>query len=114
MAGPICHEDFTMDWEFDCASDGNIALTGELDLSKTNEFTLGLAFGNSEHRAIANLLQSLGVPFEEHLAKYKEQWQGTAKHMKALMGASFDKGNLYTTAVVRCCSHMKTKRLPVR
>ena len=30
-----------MDYEFDHAANGNIALTGELDLSKTREFTLG-------------------------------------------------------------------------
>ena len=31
---------FQMDWEFDHAPDGNIALTGELDLTGTREFTL--------------------------------------------------------------------------
>ncbi len=61
------HNSFKMDWEFNSAPDGNIALTGELDLSTTREFTLGVAFGNSQHRAIANLLQSLGTPFQEHL-----------------------------------------------
>ena len=99
------HEDFTMDWEFDCASDGNIALTGELDLTKGHEFTLGLAFGNSEHRAISNLLQSLGVPFKQHLATYKEQWNATTKHMKSLKRASFDKGNLYDSSYALLLAH---------
>ncbi len=36
-----------MDWEFDHAPDGNIALTGELDLEVHREFTMGLAFGNT-------------------------------------------------------------------
>ena len=40
------HDDFRMDWEFERASDGNIALTGELDISKAQEFTLGLALGD--------------------------------------------------------------------
>src|ERR1700689_3095889 len=61
------HENFQMDYEFDHAASGNIALTGELDLSKTREFTLAMAFGDSEHRAITNLLQSLGTSFDEHL-----------------------------------------------
>jgi glucoamylase len=89
------HADFRMDWEFDRASDGNIALTGQLDLSQTQEFTLGLAFGNSEHRAVANLLQSLGIPFDQHLARYKKQWDETAANLRPLENASFDKGNLY-------------------
>ena len=49
---------FQMDWEFDQAPDGNIALTGELDLTGTREFTLGLAFGNSQHHAVSTLFCS--------------------------------------------------------
>ena len=99
------HDDFKMDWEFERASDGNIALTGQLDLSQTQEFTLGLAFGNSQHRAIANLLQSLGVPFDEHLAKYKKQWDETASHLRPLESESFDKGNLYNSSYSLLLAH---------
>jgi glucodextranase-like protein len=49
-----------MDWEFDYAPDGNIALTGELGLDVQREFTMGLAFGNTQHRAITTLFQALG------------------------------------------------------
>ncbi len=35
-----------MDYEFDRAENGNIALTDEIDLSQGNEFTLGLSFGS--------------------------------------------------------------------
>ena len=99
------HDNFKMDWEFDRASDGNIALTAELDISKTQEFTLGLAFGDSEQRAVANLLQALGIPFDVHLAKYKAQWQGAAKHQKALRSSSFDKGNLYNSSYSLLLAH---------
>jgi glucoamylase len=99
------HDDFKMDWEFERASDGNIALTGQLDLSQTQEFTLGLAFGNSQHRAIANLLQSLWVPFDEHLAKYKKQWDETAAHLRPLESSSFDKGNLYNSSYSLLLAH---------
>ncbi len=99
------HKDFSMDWEFDRANDGNVALTGELDLSETREFTLGLAFGDSEQRAVANLLQSLAIPFEEHLARYKKQWDETASHLKSLKGSSFDKGNLYNSSYSLLLAH---------
>jgi glucoamylase len=33
------HGNFQMDWAFDQAPVGNIALTGELDLTGTREFT---------------------------------------------------------------------------
>jgi glucoamylase len=99
------HEDFQMQSNFDCACDGNIALTGELDLSQTQEFTLGLAFGNSEHRAVANLLQSLGTPFDEHLARYQKQWDETAAHMRPLQSVSFDKGSLYNSSYSLLLAH---------
>ena len=99
------HDDFRMDWEFERASDGNIALTGELDISKTQEFTLGLAFGDSEQRALANLFQSLGTPFDEHLARYKKQWDETTSHQRPLKSASFDKGNLYHSSYGLLLAH---------
>ena len=98
-------QNFTMDWEFDKASDGNVALTGQLAWSEDQEFTLGLAFGNSEHRAVSNLLQSLGTPFDEHLAKYTKQWNDTAAHLKPLAGFSFDKGNLYNSSYSLLLAH---------
>jgi glucoamylase len=99
------HENFKMDWEFDYASDGNIALTGELDLGKTQEFTLGLAFGDNQHRAVSNLLQSLGIPFDEHLARYQKQWDETASHLRSLESKSFDKGNLYNSSYSLLLAH---------
>jgi glucoamylase len=99
------HADFKMDWEFARAGDGNVALTGQLDLSQTQEFTLGLAFGNSEHRAISNLLQSLAMPFEDHLAKYQKQWDEAACHLKPLGQASFDQGNLYNSSYSLLLAH---------
>ncbi|MBB5063685.1 glycoside hydrolase family 15 protein [Granulicella mallensis] len=99
------HDNYKMDWEFDRASDGNIALTAEVDLGKTQEFTLGLAFGNSEHRAVANLLQSLGIPFDDHLARYRKQWDETALHLRSLQSTSFDKGNLYNSSYSLLLAH---------
>jgi len=98
-------QNFTMDWEFDRASDGNVALTAQLDWSEDKEFTLGLAFGNSEHRAVSNLLQSLATPFDDHLAKFAKQWNETAAHLKPLAGASFDKGNLYNSSYSLLLAH---------
>src|SRR5271170_4803561 len=99
------HENFQMDYEFDHAANGNIALTGELDLSKTREFTLATAFGGTEHRAITNLLQSLGIPFDEHLTRYRDQWQGVAVHCRPLQKSSFDHGNLFESSFSLLLAH---------
>ena len=92
------HGNFQMDWEFDSAPDGNIALTGELDLAGAREFTLGLAFGNSQHHAISTLFQSLSTPFAEHSERYAEQWARSSDCALPLEKASGDGGNLYRTS----------------
>jgi glucoamylase len=89
------HDNFQMDWEFDNAPNGNIALTGELDLAGTREFTLGLAFGNSQHHAVSTLLQSLSTAFAEHEKRFEEQWTRSSACMLALENESGDGGNLY-------------------
>lgn len=70
-------DNFKMDWEFDEAVDGNIALTGEIDLSDRLEFTLGVGFGHTSHSACAHLLQAFATPFADQRGKYVNQWQRT-------------------------------------
>ncbi len=70
-------DNFEMDWEFAQAGDGNIALTGEIDLSHSGEFTLAVAFGRSAQSATAQLIQALATPFAEQRKKYVDQWQRT-------------------------------------
>jgi glucoamylase len=96
---------FQMDWEFAHASDGNVALTGELDVSADREFTLGLAFGDTQHHAIATLFQALGIPFAEHHQRYTEQWDRTAAHQFPLEKFSGDKGNLYHSSFSLLLAH---------
>ena len=68
---------FRMDWEFEQAEDGNIALTGEIDLSQGMDFTLGVGFGRTRHSASAHLLQAFATPFADQREKYVSQWQRT-------------------------------------
>ena len=96
---------FQMDWEFDHATDGNVALTGELDLKDHREFTLGLAFGDTQYRAIATLVQALGTPFEQHHKRYVEQWDRTTAHQLPLDKISSDKGNLYHSSFSLLLAH---------
>jgi len=70
-------DNFKMDWEFEQAEDGNIALTGEIDLSQKMEFTLGVGFGLTRHSASAHLLQAFATPFADQREKYVGQWQRT-------------------------------------
>jgi len=88
-------KNFQLDHEFDSATDGDIALTGEIDLSRGFEFTLGLAFGDSLHRAVTTLFQSLGVPYAEARERFIEQWTRACAHVIPLDASSGDGGKLY-------------------
>jgi glucoamylase len=86
---------YQMDWDFDRAENGNIALMGQIDLRESCEFTLGLAFGDSLHHAQTTLAQSIETPFAEHRARFIEQWQRTCGHVAPVKGACSDGGCLY-------------------
>jgi glucoamylase len=68
-------DNFRMDWEFQTAEHGNIALTGEIDLRDKNGFTIAVAFGRSYQSAATKLFHSLAESFTRHLQTYVRQWQ---------------------------------------
>ena len=88
-------KDMQMDWEFDRAFDGNVALTAQLDISDSTDFTLGLALGDSLHNAISTLQQSLQPSFKEKTKLAIEQWNRPFRKILPLDKMSGDRGNLY-------------------
>lgn len=99
------HADFTMDWEFDCAFDGNVALTGEVEDGATEPFTLGLAFGESLESAATTLFQSLSVPFAEHRRRYVDTWSRHCRRMAPIDHRSGDGGKLYRRSYSLLLAH---------
>ncbi|MEK6655520.1 MAG: glycoside hydrolase family 15 protein, partial [Thermodesulfobacteriota bacterium] len=87
--------DYRMDYEFDRATDGNVALTGELDLGGRREFTVGLAFGDGLHNAATTLLESLAIPFDDQRERYADQWNRSCRRMLPLEKSAYDGGDLY-------------------
>jgi glucoamylase len=94
-----------MTWEYDRALGGNVAVMGELDLSASRSFTVGLSFGFGLHAATTGLLQSLGVPFEEQREKFREQWQRACASIVPLQETSADGGRLYQTSCSLLLAH---------
>jgi glucoamylase len=99
------HDNFKMDWEFDRAENGNVAVMAEIDLSESNEFTLSLAFGDSRHNAATKLLQSQSVPFERHRSRFIDQWQRVSGTLRPLESAAGDGGHLYRSSRTLLLSH---------
>jgi len=85
-------------FDFDCAINGNIALTGEVDLSKGPEFTVGLGFGegdaDSPNKALVIVRESLSYDFSgphSSLQTYLDRWtESTAKMFKPAANTTSD------------------------
>jgi glucoamylase len=73
---------FKLDSTYDSAPDGNIALTGEIDLSRGYEFVLSLAFGESLHQSLVVSAQALGTPFDHHRERFIQQWKASCRHLQ--------------------------------
>ncbi len=114
------HDNCRMDWEFDEALNGNVAMMGAIDLARATssevrspksevdigprtsdigrqrQFTIGIAFGDSLHAAITKLAQSLAVPFATHRERYVDQWRRACSTCRPLEDASQDRGVMYS------------------
>ena len=65
----------TMDWAFDEAKDGTVALTAELDLSDPGGVVIGLGLGDSPVSASCSLLQCLAEGFDGKKESFVRQWK---------------------------------------
>ncbi|MDE1176569.1 MAG: glycoside hydrolase family 15 protein [Edaphobacter sp.] len=83
--------DMKMKWQFGQALDGNIAVMGEIDVAKTPEFTIAMAFGDGHHAALACMMQSLATPFDDHLKRFLAQW-ARVRSPEQLVVSSSDNG----------------------
>jgi glucoamylase len=86
---------FQMNWEFSAAENGNIALTGAVNSEGGDEFTIGIALGESYQSAAANLLQSLATPFNVHHEAYIRQWQTAGDSAYDFSDQTSDDGGIY-------------------
>ena len=69
-----------MKWEYADAHNGNIALTAEIDISKTQEFVIAISFGAKEeeaaHHAWASLLDGYDTAREAYINGWKKFQKG--------------------------------------
>jgi len=85
-------DNFRMDWQFDQALNGNIALMGEVEIAAQREFTVAVGFGEGHHAALAGVMQSLATGFDAHKERFLTQWH-RAKFPRSLTSSS-DNGRL--------------------
>ena len=85
--------DMQMNWQFGEALDGNIAMTGEIEINRAREFTVAIGFGSSPHAALTRMMQTLSEPFEAHSTRFVEQWKRAGNRI-SLSAAAADGGRL--------------------
>jgi glucoamylase len=81
-------ENFRMDWEFGSATDGNIAVMGQLNLNgriiqgqgseSSVDFTVAFGIGAGHHTAAQKTMGALATPFAEARERYITQWKRAA------------------------------------
>jgi glucoamylase len=81
-------ENFRMDWEFGSATNGNVAVMGQLNLAghivagdsseSAVEFTIALGIGAGHHTAAQKTMGALATPFVESRERYITQWKRAA------------------------------------
>jgi glucoamylase len=93
-----------MTWTYMKAENGNVALTGEVDIvSCGGDFLLALGFGRNEfeagNRALASILDGFGPARD----KFVSEWTAWQKTLDMIAGEKTEGNNLYriSTAVLR-------------
>jgi glucoamylase len=76
-------ENYRMGREFGSATNGNIAVLGELNMGAAGAdgsrvFTLAIGIGQGHHTALQKTVSALATPFEQHRDRYIVQWQRVA------------------------------------
>lgn len=94
-------QNFKMDWEFGSATNGNIAVMGEVNLAcarnggsnGAREFTVAIGIGDTEHTALQKTVSALATPYAQNRARFIEQW-GRAANPEWLAEKTQDDGAL--------------------
>ncbi len=76
-------DNYRMDWEFGSATNGNIAIFGEVNLGAAGvdgarEFMLAIGIGQGHHTALQKTVIPMATPYEEHRNRFIEQWHRVA------------------------------------
>jgi len=84
-----------MTWEYVRAENGNVALTAEIDLSKSQgDFLLALGFGKDPDEAARNAIASLRDGFDKAKRDYIASWQKWMKTHTSLKKNGLSPGDL--------------------
>lgn len=100
-----------MEWQYQKAENGNIALTAEIDISKTKEFVLALSFGLKAEDAGNHAWASLIDGFDIAKERYITEWEQFQKKLKSVKTDNNAIGKNFRTSAAVLNLH-QTKKFP--
>lgn len=92
-------------WEFDSATDGNIALMAQLDISEEQEWTLAIGFGADEEEAARVASESLARGWKAARDEYVKGWNDYCDGLVDLSAEGSDQGRTYYTSAMVLRAH---------
>ncbi|HTR80875.1 MAG TPA: glucan 1,4-alpha-glucosidase [Bacteroidota bacterium] len=85
-----------MKWEYERAENGNVALTGEVDLQASNgSFILSVGFGSDIAQAAQHAVAAMEEEFEKSLAAYTVEWTDWQKKLLRFESTQPNKQDIY-------------------
>ncbi len=101
-----------MEWTYPRAENGNVAVTGEIDLAASGgEFVLTVGFGSTPGEAGHRALSSLLTPFDEHVGQYVREWEDWQRTLINLEARPETEKDFYRTSTAVLRTH-EAKNFP--
>jgi len=95
-----------MTWEYRRAENGDVALTGEIELGKLQgDFVLALGFGNDPEAAACNVIASMRDGFDKAKHDYIDGWQQWTKTHGPLKRSRRQRGDLSEISIAVLRTH---------
>lgn len=101
-------DNLSMDWLFDRAEDGSIALMAKIDmksLKRKKSFNLVLSFGVDEDEALKSAKKTLRKGYKRVEKRYVAQWKDYLLSLKDLSREASDGGMLYRISAMVLKTH---------
>ena len=95
---------YQMDWQYERAENGNVALTGEIDLSTSEQIVLALGFGRTASEAAQRARASLQDGFATAWKSYRRSWKNWQNGLLPLESSPVS-ATIYRTSTAVLDSH---------
>ncbi|MBI5491579.1 MAG: glucan 1,4-alpha-glucosidase [Deltaproteobacteria bacterium] len=96
-------DNFQMDWQFELAANGNVALTAEV--STAEELNLVLSFGKDEIEAVLEANRTLSRPYKKIEREYIKGWRGYLGTLDNLGRQADDRGRRFWASAIMLKTH---------